>query len=135
MDLIQSKLPDASGGVDKLEQLTAPGGVVLGRFLGTGSFYSLALAPGAKVTIKNLEIGWWNEDDAKTPPPIQVRTGTGVTLGGADIASWFDGDPAMSGTVDIDAGKAEHTKSKRADGDREVSVQVVGGQTTAVTVQ
>jgi hypothetical protein len=133
--LIQSKLPDATGGVDKLEQLTAPGGGVLGRFLGTGGLYSVALAPGATVTIKNLEIAWWNEDDAKTPPAIQVRTGTGVTLGGADIKSWFDGDPAVTGTVEIDADKAEHTRSKRADGDREVPVQVVGGQTTQVNVR
>jgi hypothetical protein len=132
--LIQSKIPDNAGGVDKLEQLTAPGGT-LGRFLGNGGSYVVALAPGAKLTIKNLEIGWWNEDDAKTPPPIQVRTGTGVTVGGADIKTWFTGDPAVSGTVEIDAAKAEHTHSKRSDGDREVPLQVVGGQTTTVTVR
>ena len=133
--LIQSKLPGAAGGVDKLEQLTAPGGVVLGRFLGTGGFYSVALAPGAKVTIKNLEIGWWNEDDAKTPPPIEVRTGTAVALGAADIATWFEGNPAVSGKVVVDADKAEHTRSKRADGDREVLVQLTGGQTAALPVK
>ena len=133
--LIASKLPGGSGGVDKLEQLSAPGGVAIGRFLGTGGFYAVALAPGAKLTIKNLEIGWWNDSDGQTPPPIEVRTGTGVSLGGADIATWFDGTPAVKGTVEVDADKAEHTRSKRADGDREVPVQVSGGQTTQITVQ
>src|SRR5689334_24101063 len=58
--VIQRNIPgDDGGGVDKLEQLAA-GGVAIGKFLGTGGFYAVALAPGARLTIKNLEIGWWN---------------------------------------------------------------------------
>jgi hypothetical protein len=131
--LIASSLPPGTGGVDKLEQLTA-GSVKLGRFLGTGGFYGFALAPGAKLTVKNLELGWWNESNAKASPPVEVRTATGVTLGTADIASWFDGDPAVTGTIEIDADKAQHTRSHRAEGNREVPVALVGAEARTLQV-
>lgn len=133
--VIQRNIPgDDGGGVDKLEQLAA-GGVAIGKFLGTGGFYAVALAPGARLTIKNLEIGWWNGDRAMTPPPIEVTTAAGVTLGGADIATWFAGDPAVSGTVEVDADTAQNTASHRADGDKEVAVEVTGGHPERIPVE
>jgi len=131
--LIPTQLPGGSGGIDKLEQLAA-GPVKLGRFLGTGGFYALALAPGARLTVKNLELGWWNADNAKSPPQVEVRLAEGLTLGGEAIASWFDGDPAVRGAVEVDAGKAQHTRSKRAAGDREVAVKVVGGDAAKIAI-
>jgi hypothetical protein len=41
----------------------------------------------------------------------------------------------LSGTVEIDAGQARHTGSKRAVGDREVRVEVIGAITTRVAIR
>jgi hypothetical protein len=130
--LIPTRLPaGATSGVDKLEQLTATTGA-LGRFLGTGGFYGVALAPGARLTIKNLPIEWWNDADAKAPPAVDVRLATDVSLGGTSIATWFAGAAPIAGTVELDAGTAEHTRSHRAPDDREVDVTLVGGQTLSI---
>ena len=131
--LIPTKLPVESGGVDKLEQLTA-GAIKLGRFLGTGGCYAISLAPGARVTLKNLELGWWNDKNASSPPAIDVRTAADFTLGDAPIASWFDGDPAVGGTVEGDLDAAKHTRSHRAPGDREVAIAASGEQKSTIAI-
>jgi len=132
--LIARKLPaQAGGGVDKNEQQTA-GSVVYGVFLGNGGFYGFLLAPGAKLAIKNLEIAWWNDEKAASPPALEVRTGTAVTVGGADLATWFDRNPALSGTVEVDAGAAQHTYSKKSDSGAELEVSVAGLETRTIAV-
>ncbi len=131
--LLCSRVPSGtSGGVNALEQF-ASGPVQYGRFLGTGGFYTFALAPGASLTLKNLEIGWWNSTAAMTPPPMEVRTATGVTIGGEPISAWFRGEPVTSGTVEVDAAsaKAVHTRSSP----REVEVALTGATTELVTAQ
>src|SRR5262245_24039982 len=82
--LIPSALPVGAGGIDKLEQLTAPAGttkVAVGRFLGTGGRYALRLAPGARVTLRKLEVSWWRENDEKTAA-FEVQLAADALLGG-----------------------------------------------------
>jgi len=123
----------AGGGVDKNEQRTA-GSAVYGVFLGNGGFYGFLLAPGARIAIKNLEIDWWNSEQAASPPALEVRTGTAVTVAGADLATWFDRSPALSGTVEIDAGAAQHTYSKKSDSGAELEVSVSGLETRTIAI-
>lgn len=128
--LIPTKLPIEQGGVDKLEQLTAPAGnasVAVGRFLGTGGTYALKLAPGARVTLRKLELSWWREGNEKEFS-FDVRHANDVK----PIAAWFDKDPAISGAADVDMEVAKHTRSyKSPDGD-EVQLDVQGAQSTPV---
>ncbi len=131
--LIPRKLPATAGGVFKNEQQAA-GSVIYGAFLGNGGFYAFLLAPGAKMTIKNLELGWWNDARASSPPPLDVRIGTAVTVAGADLATWFDRDPAASGTAEVDAGAAQHTHSHKSPTGADLDVTVAGLETRAVAV-
>jgi hypothetical protein len=130
--LVQRKAPSGRGGVDKLEQLTA-GNLTYGRFLGQGGFYAFLLAPGGTLTLHNLEIQWWRATGVSAGE-IEVRTGTALTLGGTDAASWFDGIPTVFGDVEIDANKAAHTHSRKAPDDREVAVVVSGEVTKRVVL-
>jgi hypothetical protein len=133
--LIPTSVPrdGSAGGVSKLEQLSA-GPVRIGRFLGRGGFYGVALEPGATLTLNNLEIGWWNAAAAGTPPPVEVRTANDVTLGGASIATWFDADPSVTGSIEIDVDAAAHTQSRRVMEDREVEVLLIGGRSVSVSL-
>ena len=121
------------GGVDKVERLSV-GGITIGRFLGTGGFYAMALRPGARLTIKNLEIAWWNDPEASTPPPIDVRIAGDVTLGGAAIATWFEADASVAGNVEIDAALAIHTSSRHGPGGGEVAVDLIDGRIVNVPI-
>jgi len=131
--LVPTKLPVGAGGVDKLEQLSA-GGLTVGRFLGRGGFYAVKLAPGAKVTLKNLELAWWSTSVSDSPPAFEVRSGTGVTLGTSSIDTWFEADPAATGTAVVDMDQAKHTRSQRSPDDKEVDVAIAGVTTTSVQV-
>lgn len=121
-----------TGGVHALEQF-ASGPVQYGRFLGTGGFHAFALAPGASLTMRNLEIGWWNSAGVMTPPPVEVRSATAIAVGSEPIDAWFRGEPVVRGTVEVDAAtaKAVHTRSS----DREVAVTLTGASATLVTAQ
>jgi hypothetical protein len=136
--LIPSKVPPEAGkgGIDKLEQLTAPAGqatVAVGRFLGTGGRYALRIAPGARVTLRKLEVAWWNESNAKSIA-LDVQLAGDVKLGTEDMATWFDKDPTISGAVDVDMEAAKHTASHRAKDDVEVPVGITGATTTPFTL-
>ncbi|MFO1054560.1 MAG: hypothetical protein U1F36_20245 [Planctomycetota bacterium] len=131
--LLCSRVPGgAAGGVNTLEQF-ASGPVQYGRFLGTGGFHTFALAPGASLTLKNLEIGWWNGTAAMTPPPMEVRTATEITIGGESINAWFRGEAVISGAAEIDvaSARAVHTRSSA----RELEVELTGATTKLVTAQ
>lgn len=132
--LIPTNLPvDRGGGVDKLEQLTTAGGAV-GRFLGRSGTYALKLAPGAHVTLRKLDIGWWREDRSNKQAAFDVQLAADVTLANASMATWFDKDPAISGTVELDMQAARHTRShKSPDGD-EIPVVTVDATTTSITL-
>lgn len=127
--LIPTHVPRASrtpGGVDKLEQLTASTGtesVTIGRFLGTGGRYAVLLAPGARLTLRKLEVGWWGGKEAKEVR-FDIEFADEVRLGEEAIASWFDRDATVRGVVDADLQTARHTASHRARGDKEVAVSM-----------
>jgi len=132
--LLPTNLPLAMGGIDKLEQLTTTSGgasVAVGRFLGTGGRYAVRLAPGASVTLRKLEVGWWRPETAKDVNFV-VQFAGDVTLGGESMASWFDKDPTIQGAVEADMETAKHTSSHRAPGDKEVAVAVSGAATTTI---
>lgn len=130
---IDSRVPTGrGGGVDAMEEFSA-GGVTFARFLGTGGFYALALAPRASLTLENLEIGWWTSSDATTPPPIEVRSATGVTIAGEAIGTWFHGDPIVRGSVRADAANATPIHSRRVD--HELAVTRVDEATLHVAMQ
>ena len=133
--LVPSKLPVDSGGIDKLEQLTATAGstsIAVGRFLGTGGRYAIRLAPGARVTLRKLPIAWWRDDAKAKEVAFDVQLATDVKLGGAAMASWFASDPTVGGAVDVDMDAAKHTASHRAPDDKEQPVEVVGAVATSV---
>jgi hypothetical protein len=131
--LIPRKVPADAGGIDKNEQRTA-GSIVYGVFLGNGGFYGFLLAPGARLTIRNLEVAWWKPGRATSPPALDVRTGTAVTVAGADLSTWFDRNPMVSGTVEIDAATAQHTYSKGSSTGAELDVSVAGLATRTIAV-
>jgi hypothetical protein len=126
--LIPANLPpptDTGGGVNHLDQQTATtaggGRVTVARLLGRAGGYALLLAPGARITLRQLEIGWWREPPA-TPSNIafEVRLAEAVTVDGQPLAAWFDGEPTITGAVEIDMRTAPHTHSRAAPGGREL---------------
>jgi hypothetical protein len=135
--LIPTKLPpDEGGGVDKLEQLTVPAGggatIAVGRFLGRAGTYAVKLAPGARVTLRKLELSWWRENNEKEAS-FDVRLASEVKIGDASMATWFDKDPAISGAADVDMDAAKHTRSqKSATGDE---VPAVAEQVTTAPIK
>lgn len=132
--LLPLYLPTRPGGIDKLEQLTAKSGaadVAVGRFLGTRGRYALLLAPGASITLRKLEVGWWRPETAKDVV-FEVEFANNVALGGNPMASWFDKDPTILGDVEVDMETAKHTASHRAPSDKEVAVAVTGATVTSV---
>ena len=132
--LLPTRLPATPGGIDKLEQLTAQAGaasVAVGRFLGSGGRYAVRLGPGARVTLRKLEVAWWREGAAKEVA-FDVQLAGDVTLGGEAMTSWFDRDPTVHGAIDIDMEAARHTASHRAPGDEEVTVSVTGATDASI---
>lgn len=133
--LIPTKLPsDAGGGVDKLEQLTVPAGsttIAVGRFLGRSGTYAVKLAPGAKLTLRKLELSWWREQ-AEQELALEVRLATDAKLGDAAMATWFDKDPAITGTTEVDMDGAKHTRSNKSPTGDEVSLTLDGATSTPI---
>jgi hypothetical protein len=127
--LIPTKLPvDTGGGVDKLEQLTVPAGsatVAVGRFLGRAGTYAIKLAPGARVTLRKLELSWWREH-AEKELAFDVTLASEVKIGEAAMATWFDKDPAISGGADVDMDGAKHTRSQKSPTGDEVPLAIDG---------
>jgi len=113
--VLPSKLPPgkAGGGVDAMEPRESKD-VMLARFLGTGGFYAVKLAPGARLTISKLELGVW---DDKQPSEYPIQIAKEITLGGKSIGTWFDHDPVAKGAsidaVGTSAGKAKHTPDNK----------------------
>jgi hypothetical protein len=134
--LIPTKLPpDEGGGVDKLEQLTVPAGnttIAVGRFLGRSGTYALKLAPGARVTLRKLELSWWRENNEKEAS-FDVRLAPEVKIGDAAMATWFDKDPAISGAADVDMEAAKHTRSQKPPSGDEVPL--VAEQVTTAPIK
>lgn len=134
--LIPTKLPpDDGGGVDKLEQLTVPAGsatIAVGRFLGRAGTYAVKLAPGARVTLRKLELSWWR-DSGQKDVTFDVRLASEVKLGDAAMATWFDKDPAISGAADVDMDAAKHTRSQKSPTDDEVPL--VAEQATTASIK
>ncbi|HEY1554666.1 MAG TPA: hypothetical protein VGF94_07495 [Kofleriaceae bacterium] len=129
--LISSRLPVEAGGVDKLEQLTA-GATAIGRFLGTGGRYAVRLAPGAHVVLKNVEVQWWRGDAPAKTVALEVQLAADAKIGIQPMATWFTGDPTISGTVTVDLQAAKHTASHRAPDDAEQPIELAGASATQV---
>lgn len=127
--LIPTNLPaDSGGGVDKLEQLTVPAGaatLAVGRFLGRSGTYALKLAPGARVNLRKLEVSWWRPESGAKDIAFDVVLASDVKLGGASIGTWFDKDPAIGGSADVDMEGAKHTRSQKSPDDSEIPVVTV----------
>ncbi|HVV82038.1 MAG TPA: hypothetical protein VHE35_03120 [Kofleriaceae bacterium] len=96
----------ADAGVDALE-LRGQGNAVLGVFRGSGSVYALRVGGHAKVTITNLEVGWWHRSPDETKvPDLDVSVADDLTIGGAPATDWFGLDPLVPNGARIDAGAA-----------------------------
>jgi hypothetical protein len=135
--LIPSTLPvDSGGGVDKLEQLTVNAGattVAVGRFLGRAGTYAIKLAPGARVTLRKLDISWWRENPKdQKEAAFDIRLASDVKLGDQTMAAWFDKDPAITGAADIDMSGAKHTRSHKSPTGDEIPVAAVSPTTAPV---
>ena len=128
--LLPSNLPLSSGGVDVLEQFPATTGaskIVIGRLLGTGGRYALRLNPGARVTLRGLEVGLWQEP-GPAGPEFDVQFAGEVLLGGEAMASWFDRDPGIDGAVEVDMRKAAVSDVHRTSDGKEVAMAMVGAR-------
>lgn len=137
--LIPTKLPpDTGGGVDKLEQLTAAAGgatVAVGRFLGRAGTYALKLAPGARVTLRKLEVSWWHEEGSGSSakaPGFDITLASEIKIGDASMATWFDKDPAISGAVELDMEAAKHTRSQKSPDGSEIPLSIANPTTAAI---
>lgn len=134
--LIPTNLPvDAGGGVDKLEQLTVPAGsatIAVGRFLGRSGTYALKLAPGARVNLRKLEVSWWRPESGAKDIAFDVVLASDVKLGDATMATWFDKDPAITGSADVDMDGAKHTRSQKSPDDAEIPVAATGATTVPI---
>ena len=125
--LIPANLPGTPGGVDKLEQRSSSAStssVTIGRLLGRAGRYAILLAPGARLTLRKLEVGWWGDKEAKELR-FDVEFADDVRLGEETIASWFDKDATVRGAADLDMQTARHAASHRAPGDKEVPVSMM----------
>jgi hypothetical protein len=99
--------------------------VAVGRFLGRGGTYAVKLAPGARVTLRKLEVSWWREDTSAKEVGFDVRLASEVKLGDQAIGAWFDKDPAISGAAEVDMESAKHTRSFKSPTGDEVAVGAV----------
>jgi hypothetical protein len=134
--LIPSRVPEMSGGIDTLEQYTAKAGatnLAVGRFLGSGGRYAVRLAPGAHLTLRKLEVGWWTAGDPKDIV-FDFRFATAVMLGSEPMAAWFDTDPTIRGAVEVDMSAARHTATHRSAGNKEVPLTATAAETTSIKV-
>ena len=104
------------------------------RFLGTGGRYAVRLASGARITLRELEVGWWRPDRADNIV-IDIQFADEVTLEGDPMARWFEGDPTVRGAVEVNMETARHTESHRAPGDKEVKVTFTGSTQTSITLR
>jgi hypothetical protein len=93
--VIPAHVPHEKGEVDKLEIYD----VGVGRFLGPGAMYAFKVKRGARVTLRNLEIGAWT--DARE---ISVREEFDFEFDGL-----FEGVNPID--ADVDMSKARHVKS------------------------
>ena len=126
--LLPSNLPLPSGGVDVLEQFESTTGatkIVVGRLLGTGGRYALRLDPGARVTLRGLEVGLWKEP-GPAGSEFDVLFADDVLLGGETLASWFDRDTVINGTVEIDMRNSSVSNVHRTRDGKEVAVEIIG---------
>lgn len=126
--VLPSKLPatKTAGGVDAMEPRESKD-VMLARFLGTGGFYAVKLAPGAKLTISKLELGVWGDDK---PAEYPITIAKDITLGGKSAGTWFEHDPVAKGDA-IDAVATSAGKAKKTPDGKEVPV-VIDGEHVAV---
>jgi hypothetical protein len=99
--------------------------VAVGRFLGRAGTYAVKLAPGARVTLRKLELSWWRENNEKEAA-FDVRLAPAVKIGTADMATWFDKDPAISGAADVDMEAAKHTRSQKSETGDEMPLDAAG---------
>ena len=132
--LIPSRTPQMTGGIDTLEQYTAKSGttnVAVGRFLGSGGRYAVRLAPGAHLTMRKLEIGWWTAGDPKDIV-FDFQFASDVMLGSESMAAWFDKDPTIRGTIELDMSTASHAVTHRSAGNKEVLLAATGAETTSI---
>lgn len=126
---------EKQGGVDKLEQLTVPAGnatIAVGRFLGSMGVYALKLAPGARVNLRKLEVSWWRPESGAKDIAFDVVLASDVKLGDATMATWFDKDPAITGSADVDMDGAKHTRSQKSPDDAEIPVAATGATTVPI---
>lgn len=133
--LVPSALPLATGGVDKLEQLTAKAGatsVAVGRLLGTGGRYAMKLGPGAHVTLRKLGVSWWREDPTRKDVELDVQFAATILVGGEPLATWFDNDPTIGGIVEVDMASAQHTASHRSPDGKELPLVMTTARTETV---
>jgi hypothetical protein len=121
--LVQRQIPTVVGGVDMVKQCCV-GEICYGRFFGTGGFYGFWLAPGAAITVRNLEVSRW-ESEGGEKSRILVRTASRLMLGEKDALSWFDGNALIVGSVVLDADAAIGMPTKKMPGDAEVTVRLV----------
>lgn len=132
--LIPSHLPETTGGIDKLEELTASAdssSVTIGRFLGTGGCYAVRLGAGTRVTLRRLDVRWWRPNEPQEIA-LDVQFADEVALGGESIATWFARDPTVLGNVEVDMERARHSASHRSPGDKEVKVSAVGSTRVSI---
>ena len=124
--------PDAEGGgVDGLD-LRGAGAALLGTFRGVGGTHALRVAARARVTIVELEIGWWRSSPGDTVPPLVVTVADDLTIGGQPARAWFGAEPLVPDGARLDAA-AGAIGAHAVDGD-EVALALVGATTTTATL-
>ena len=106
--------------------------IAIGRFLGRAGTYALKLAPGARVTLRKLEVSWWRPEGGAKDIAFDVVIASDVKLGDAAMTTWFDADPAISGAADVDMEAAKHTRSQKSPDGSEIPLVTVGATAAAI---
>ena len=90
-----------TGGVDTLEVLAprGKGRVIIGRFLGTGSFQALLLPAHAEIHLRALPISYWG--DVPDRVPVEVIVAKRLRIAGESARTWFQVNPMCSTKADI----------------------------------
>lgn len=126
----------AEGGAVAVEvfRLAGPAKAFVGRFMGQQGFQAVLVPGGGDVTIRRLRVNWFGAlpDGAVA---LEAIVAAGVTLGGADLRTWFAEDPECAATAAVSFEGAQLTSEREDPGDRPLPLAFAGERRVSADVR